>query len=418
MRLTLLDGFRGFFLLFMMIAHANGSFHAVLGAYNHHMLGWVEDAQGFVFISGFVVGLVYTGILDRRGPAGMRGAVMRRIRTIYTYQVLLILGFCAAALALAAFGLRPDILNQYVAEPLAFTVASLLLVTGSLHMGILALYIWLMLLTPLALMAFHRGWAKWWALASVAAWLLAQSGLPDAAQLPVERVLKDAGHGINIGIYFNVFGWQTLYFLGLYLGFLFARDELDTSRLCDPRLRPVFWLAVAGVVAFAIFDRAMSLGWIEQDLRRTLWREIDRGNMHIVYLANFLLDLFVISWLLVAGPSSGNRVLAAMGRGIEWLFTRRALVFLGQHSLQVFAAHVVLTYVIMWGMTGRDLPALVDNFLLLASIGALYVVAWGHARLSRKPARRPASTKAPQAESVQARRQPAIPGRRQRLSND
>ncbi len=401
MRLTLLDGFRGFFLLFMMVAHVNGSFHAILGDYNHHMLGWVEDAQGFVFISGFVVGLVYTKILDRKGPGGMGSAVFKRIRTIYTYQAVMILAFAATALGLAAFNMEPNILGQYVDDPAVFTIASLMLVTGSLHMGILALYIWLMLLTPLALLAFHKGWAKWWAVASVAAWLLAQSGLPDAAQIPVESALKDAGHGINIGIYFNVFGWQTLYFLGLFLGFLFARDALDTSKLRDPRLRPIFWLAVAGVVAFAIFDRAMSLGWIEKDLRSTLWREIDRGNMHIVYLANFLLDLFVISWLLVAGPESGNRVLAALGRGIAWFFTRRPLVFLGQHSLQVFSAHVVMTYIIMWVMTGRDLPALWDNVFLLLSVGSLYVVAWGHELWTRQSAPRPNSN------SVTPRRQTA-----------
>ncbi|WP_186766639.1 OpgC domain-containing protein [Puniceibacterium confluentis] len=391
MRLTLLDGFRGFFLLFMTIAHVNGSFHAVLGAYNHHMLGWVEDAQGFVFISGFVVGLVYTKILDRSGSAGMGRAVLRRIRTIFTYQAVLILAFCAAALGLAAYGFEVGILRQYVEYPVAFTLASLLLVTGSLHMGILALYIWLMLLTPLVLLAFHRNRALWVALISVAAWLLAQSGLPDAAQIPVERALSSAGYGINIGIYFNVFGWQTLYFLGLFLGFLFARERLDTSRMRDPRLRPVFWLAVAGVIGFAIFDRAMSLGWIEPDLRRVLWREIDRGNMHSVYLANFLLDLFVISWLLVAGPDSGNRVLAALGRGLGWLFTRSALVYLGQHSLQVFTAHVVLTYVIMWAMAGRDLPALWDNVFLLLTIAALYLVAWGHDRLTRRATSKPVS---------------------------
>ncbi|MGY9049673.1 MAG: OpgC family protein [Rhodobacterales bacterium] len=400
MRLTLLDGFRGFFLLFMMIAHVNGSFDAVMGNYNHHMLGWVEDAQGFVFISGFVVGLVYTKTLDRKGPGGMGIAVMRRIRTIYTYQAAMILSFCAVALGLAAWGLEPSVLDQYVDDPVVFTLASLMLVTGSLHMGILALYIWLMLLTPFALLAFHRGWAKWWALACVAAWLLAQSGLPDAAQIPVESALKDAGHGINIGIYFNVFGWQTLYFLGLFLGFLFARDRLDTSFLRDPHMRPVFWLAVAGMVAFAIFDRAMSLGWIEKDLRSTLWSQIDRGNMHIVYLANFLLDLFVISWLLVAGPTSGNRVLSALGHGIGWLFTRRPLVFLGQHSLQVFAAHVVLTYIIMWAMTGRELHAFWDNLLLLLSVGALFVVAWGHAKLQSllRPRNRPTPGPLPTAQ--------------------
>ncbi|ETX29841.1 OpgC domain-containing protein [Roseivivax isoporae] len=392
MRLTLLDGFRGFFLLFMMIAHMNGEFHAVLGQYNHHMLGFVEDAQGFVFISGFVVALVYTKLMDRKGVAGMRTGVLKRIRTIYTYQALMIAGFAIAALALASQGFEPDVLRQYVEEPAAFTLASLLLVTGSMHMGILALYIWLMLLTPLALLAFDRGYAKWWALASAAAWLLAQSGLPDAAQLPVEAALADAGAGINIGIYFNVFGWQVIYFLGLWLGFLFARDRLDTSWMHGRAARIGFWAALAGVAAFALFDRALNLGWLEQDTRRWIWDTLDRGNMDPVYLANFALDLFVISWLVIAGPASGNRVLAAIGNGIAWVFTRRPLVFLGQHSLQVFAAHVVIVCVAMWLMQDRDIPALWDNVALLASIVPLYAVAWLHAR---KVAGRKAPQRAP-----------------------
>jgi hypothetical protein len=47
MRLTLLDGFRGYFLLFMTLTHASFVLHAELGYLSHHYLGWVEDAQGF-----------------------------------------------------------------------------------------------------------------------------------------------------------------------------------------------------------------------------------------------------------------------------------------------------------------------------------------------------------------------------------
>ncbi|MGL6043624.1 MAG: OpgC domain-containing protein, partial [Sandaracinobacteroides sp.] len=70
MRYPLLDGFRGFFLLFMTIIHANEILDTVAGKLNHHYFGWVEDAQGFVFISGFVVALVYGRALDRKGFQG------------------------------------------------------------------------------------------------------------------------------------------------------------------------------------------------------------------------------------------------------------------------------------------------------------------------------------------------------------
>lgn len=389
MRLTLLDGFRGFFLLFMMIAHTTGQFWTVFGAWNHHALGFVEDAQGFVFISGFVVGLVYTGLMDRKGAAGMRVGVMKRIRTIYTYQAAMILGFAAAALALAHYGFAPQVLRQYVEEPVVFTLASLGLTTGTMHLGILALYIWMMLLTPFVLMAFDRGHAKWVFVISAAAWLLAQSGLPDAAQRPVEAALREAGHGINIGIYFNVFGWQVIYFFALWLGFLFARDRFDGAWMKTRAATLGFWAALAGVVAFAVFDRALALGWLDAETRRAVWDWLDRGNMDAVYLANFALDLYVISWLLIAAPERGGRVLAAISRGITWVFTRRPLVFLGQHSLQVFTAHVVLVYLIMWGMQDRSFGPVLSHAVVLASILPLYAVAWLHARsVAAKKARR------------------------------
>ncbi|SEK74541.1 OpgC domain-containing protein [Roseivivax marinus] len=382
MRLTIFDGFRGFFLLFMMIAHTTGEFRSILGRWNHHALGFVEDAQGFVFISGFVVALVYTKRMDRKGVRSMVGGVFGRMKTIYTYQAAMILGFAAVALALAYWGFEPRVLRQYVAEPITFTLASLGLVTGSMHLGILALYLWMMLLTPLALLAFAKGHAKWVFVLSAAAWVFAQTGIPDDAQRPVEGLLRDIGTPINIGIYFNVFAWQTIYFLALYLGFLFARDKLDTSFFRTVWGRRAFWAGVGGMVVFALFDRAVNLGWLDIELRRLIWDRLDRGNLDAIFLANFLLDLYVISFLVAVGPESANRGIRAVGRGLTWLMTRRPLVFLGQHSLQVFTAHVVLVYLIMWGMEGRSAGPIVSNLAVLASVLPLFAVAWWHARVT------------------------------------
>lgn len=39
MRILIIDGFRGFFLFFMMIVHANMLLKAVAGKLNHHYFG-------------------------------------------------------------------------------------------------------------------------------------------------------------------------------------------------------------------------------------------------------------------------------------------------------------------------------------------------------------------------------------------
>lgn len=50
MRFQIIDGFRGFFLFNMMVVHFNNYLNGRLPKLNHHFFGFVEDAQGFVFL--------------------------------------------------------------------------------------------------------------------------------------------------------------------------------------------------------------------------------------------------------------------------------------------------------------------------------------------------------------------------------
>src|SRR5690554_4226088 len=59
-RIKTLDGLRGYFLVFMMVNHMKFKEEAWLALVNHSTIGYVQDAQGFIFISGMLVGLVYS----------------------------------------------------------------------------------------------------------------------------------------------------------------------------------------------------------------------------------------------------------------------------------------------------------------------------------------------------------------------
>jgi hypothetical protein len=132
-RLTIIDGFRGFFLLFMGVHHFNTILGTTLGMLNHHRLGWVEDAQGFVFISGLVVGVVYGRKFMRR-PDAIYAPILARVKTIYMHQAALILILLAAALYLGPEAARQ--FRPYVEDPTTFSAASLMLLTASSNMGI------------------------------------------------------------------------------------------------------------------------------------------------------------------------------------------------------------------------------------------------------------------------------------------
>lgn len=391
MRLTILDGFRGFFLLFMMVAHANGYIGAAIGHFNHHSIGWVEDAQGFVFISGLVVALVYGKKLVRKGPEALTSGVRARIRTIYTYQAAMILALLAAALLLPLIGIKAQILAQPLEEPVVFTLAELLLTTGTMHLGILPMYIFFMIATPFVLILFQRGQGALVLAASVGLWIFAQTGFPDLAQLPVEQVLAATGHPINIGIYFNIFAWQALFVAGLWIGWLMVTERLNLALLRQPVMTQVFFVALA---VFAVLGVLQVMNWTgagPENWRKMMFTYIDRGNLAWIYVLAFAVDLFIFAWLVNAAHASGWRGLAAAGRAVTWVFTRPFLVKLGQHSLQVFAAHVIVVYIVAIWLENRGAPLspMGANLALILSIVPLYIVAMLHEGMKARRAPAP-----------------------------
>lgn len=386
MRLTLLDGFRGYFLLFMTVAHANVYLDTFAGKVNHHYVGWVEDAQGFVFISGFVIGLVYTKRLVRKGADAMSGAVKARIFHIWRYHAALAILFLAAAVILPQVGIKADVLGQQAANPILFTLMELGLLTGTLHMGILPMYMIFMAVTPFVLKTFEKGNYLTVALLSGLAWVLAQTGLPDFAELPAETALKAAGHPVNIGIYFNVFGWQVLYMAGLLLGYLMATGKLDLGFFRRREAETLFWIALAAFAGFAVLDVMVYTKGFGLAFSKYVWGSFDRGNLHPVYVANFAVDLYLAAWLLNAGHAHANRAVRGVSDAVRWIFTRPAFVFLGQHALQVFTTQILVIYALSIWMEGHKPGALEANITLLACLPPLYLAAWVHKRAKSRPA--------------------------------
>ena len=391
MRYKILDGFRGYFLLFMSIVHIDGIVDVALGKVNHHWLGWVEDAQGFVFISGLVVGLVYGGVYLRRSFEDMRRGIRARMRLIFTYHAGLTLAILGAALLMGSLGHATNIVNPYRAEPVVFPLLSLGLLGGSAFMGILPMYLWFMALTPWVLRQLREGRALSVLVLSVGLWLLAQTRLPAYLGTLIGQGLEAVGIDAGIGLGFNLLAWQAIFFLGLWLGFLQAEGRLDLSLLRRPEVeRAMPWL-LGLVLGLAVFDRLVA-GGLMPAFGSLAWTHLARENLTPVYLVNFVADLVLVTWVIVAGPTSQLGWAPPAARALTWLFTRPFLVFLGQHSLQVFAWHVAVAYLIDFAFAGRDLGEAGGTLVMVLGTLSIYVPAWLHARsvASRKAARQAA----------------------------
>jgi hypothetical protein len=141
-----LDLLRGFCIFAMVVDHFGGDswLYAITGGNRFY----VSAAEGFIFISGFVMGQAYRSKRDRAGlPAAMADA-LKRARTLYVATVALTLIFSILFLytdiALWTgrdFGLGID-------SPLEIAVAALTLHYTYHGTDILAMYTLLLLVAP------------------------------------------------------------------------------------------------------------------------------------------------------------------------------------------------------------------------------------------------------------------------------
>src|SRR5881227_1452137 len=86
-----LDLLRGFCIFAMVVDHFGGDswLYAITGGNRFY----VSAAEGFIFISGFVMGQAYRSKRDRSGLPAAMGEALRRARTLYLATVTLTIIF-------------------------------------------------------------------------------------------------------------------------------------------------------------------------------------------------------------------------------------------------------------------------------------------------------------------------------------
>jgi hypothetical protein len=202
-----LDLLRGFCIFAMVVDHFGGDswLYAITGGNRFY----VSAAEGFIFISGFVMGQAYRSKRDRSGlPAAMAEA-LRRARTLYlatvTLTIIFSLLYLYTDIALWTgrdFGLGIDSLQE-------IAVASLTLHYTYHGTDILAMYTLLLLVAPLVLLLLSLG--EWyWVLIPSWLWWLTYQVYPEEAAIPWY-----IRHGEN----FPLAAWQVLFVTGHVLGF-------------------------------------------------------------------------------------------------------------------------------------------------------------------------------------------------------
>ena len=380
-RLWQIDAVRGLMLVLMTLTHVPTQLASPAG----QPFGYVSAAEGFVLLSAFMAGWVYTGRQLKSGVPEMRVAFLKRVLKIYLSQAALLVFLFSAVAVIGLVSQQSaitDLVSFYLRHPVEAIVGALLLVYNPPLLDILPMYILFMLASSLVLVHGSRhGW-RGLLFASSALWLGAQLGLGRALYATVVAFTGLAIPLAETGA-FEILAWQFLWMLGLWMGATYAtRGSL--GRLPRPVVVAAITVGGIGFVWRHAIGQAAFPGHEDLNLLFDKWQ---LGPLRLLdLLALLVLAMHFEPWLTRHLP----RV--------------RALEVMGAASLPVFCAHLVIALLALaiLGTPGPDRPLSEDVALLAVCFAVLYAVALVSRRIDRHAARVRASFAAARAARLSA----------------
>ncbi|WP_407333331.1 OpgC domain-containing protein [Enterovibrio sp. 27052020O] len=353
-RILALDSIRGLLLVIMTINHLiwTSGGRSVLQYFSQQPLGQFGAAEGFVLISGLLAGAVYSSRKYSHREASNK--VLRRALTIYKYHltslfiVMLWFTFCAFTFPAASTSLGGSF-DNLIASPVATLLLSTLLINKPDYLEILPLYVMFMLILPLALYAFRRGYLWLFLAVSVLVWAFSGSITSSLLSPALELISPDLN--VQFG-YFDPFAWQLLFVSGAALGY---SQRQGTLHWYHPAMTVLAGLFAAGMFA-AHHGAFVSWG-------------IHQGVLY------HLADKPELGWLRVLNLAAWVYLIAAVIRVAPNALAFAPLSYIGKHSLQVFTWQAVLIFVSAPFLTEMRITHYY-SLLVLALTATLWAAAW------------------------------------------
>jgi hypothetical protein len=343
-----LDLLRGFCVLVMVADHIGGErswIYVVTGGNRF----FTSAAEGFVLISGIVMGTVYLNVIRREGMNAMLRKVLKRAGFLYLLTVGLTIVFALISYLMNSAWSQ----TMTPTRPLEF-----LLSVSTLHRSypvtdVLLLYTLLVFAAPPLLYLLATGRTRIALAGAWGLWLLWQIS-PADVQFPWNVV--DGG--------FPFAAWQLPFAMGVIIGY--HRDRIARALTPSARVAMVVGgtvLSILLILAFqlTIADRASdqpsALAWLLSSDLVFGKNDLRPGRLLALFgVATFAFALVTILW-------------APIRRGLGWL-----LLPLGQRSLGAYGIHLfVLALSDSW--VGDLLRIGTDNTLLqVASILTIWAL--------------------------------------------
>jgi hypothetical protein len=345
------DSLRGLILVIMFTFHLGPP----IGTLYPHLVV-LSTAEGFVFLSGLVGGMVYGQLGLKQNKSLLRSKVLRRALDIYLYHMI---AFILTTLLLVFSRYHAYYLGGM--NPLSLKAPATALALGALFLYqpplfILPMFCLFLLVTPIIIRCFVRKKEVWILLGSFLMWSLATYRSWDSLQRFLFQYFP-----CSLSI-FNPFAWQILFVGGLFFGF--RRLSNNTPLIPVNKILLFCSLIVMGGISYldCLEPPPTIMGFFLPAL--TL-----RSSLGPLALINFAAEVYILTYVGVR-----------FQQWLKWPF----LSFIGRHSLQVFFFHLLLLFAILpLYLLIIPLGWTVVIFTNILLVGILALPAWIHLKYQK-----------------------------------
>lgn len=330
-----LDALRGCFLILMAAIHVPTPVSHAL----QDPLGYNGAAEGFIFLSACLAGLVYGKSYLHAGWPEMSRRVWKRTLRIYLIHLGVLIPTALVAWAFAGQVIPlANHFHDFLLQPRRGLALMPVLLDQPPLFDILPLYVVFLGLTPFMFVIARRyGWGIVLA-ASALVWLAVQTKLE-------ARILGNLLQPFQLGS-FNLLGWQFLWVCGAAIGETSVRRQVVARQFRAGLIPPAL-----AIIFLGFFTRHgfWPQAWWNPDIY--LW--MDKWTLGPLRLLNFAAwSALFLAW----NPHPSPRLMAAPA-------------LLGRHSLAVFAFHlplVIAATTVIQVFTLSDAMQTVLGILLIA----------------------------------------------------
>lgn len=323
--------------------------------YSNQTFGFVSAAEGFIFLSALLCGRVFGKKLKEQGPEFVWRKLGARAGRLYAYHLFLLAVAFTVVARVAVHTKQPSLtglLDFYLAHHIDGVIASVLLVYRPPLLDILPMYILFLIGTPLALWLGNRYSWRIVLIPSLLLWMGAQFGLRSAAYTSFVHWT-----GVDIPFSalgaFDLYAWQLLWAAGLWVG-------SGAPGVIQMKPHPKLAVGISILIALCMLIARHTGVW--DVLNAQPWAPLtDKWHLGALRILNFTALAILFS---TVQPFT-----------VKWL-GRGPLVVLGQASLEVFCAHLLVCFAALALVNdGANASTLQQAGIIVVALLFLYLVA-------------------------------------------